>query len=78
MELSGLPPLLVEVGECECLRDQVQDFVVRAKAAGVDVEDYLAPGMIHVFPLFTVVAQAGSPPGVRPERPCNPSNLFSC
>ena len=50
------PPLIIEVGECECLRDQVVAFIDRAKAAGVDVEDHLAPGMVHVFPLFVAIA----------------------
>jgi monoterpene epsilon-lactone hydrolase len=62
VSLEGLPPLLIEVGECECLRDQVVAFIARAKEAGVDVEDHLAPGMVHVFPLFVAIAADGSPP----------------
>ena len=62
VSLEGLPPLLIEVGECECLRDQILAFIARAKAAGVEIEDHLAPGMVHVFPLFAAIAEAGTPP----------------
>jgi alpha/beta hydrolase fold len=48
-ELQGLPPLLVHVGEAEVLRDQVQSFVERAKAAGVDIELAIYPAMVHVW-----------------------------
>jgi len=51
-DLTGLPPLLVQVGEAELLRDQVRAFVDRARAAGVEVEFELAPGMIHNWHIF--------------------------
>ncbi len=51
-DLRGLPPLLVQVGEAELLRDQVLAFVDRARAAGVEVEFELAPGMIHNWHVF--------------------------
>lgn len=51
-ELRGLPPLLVQVGEAEILRDQVRAFVDKARAAGVAVEFELAPGMIHDWHIF--------------------------
>jgi len=51
-DLKGLPPLLVQVGEAETLRDQVRAFVDRARAAGVEVEFELAPGMIHNWHIF--------------------------
>lgn len=35
-DLSGLPPMLVQWGGAEVLRDQIQRFVERARAAGVD------------------------------------------
>ena len=54
--------MLIEVGDCECLRDQVLAFAARARAAGVDVELHLAPGMVHVFPLFIVASHEGTPP----------------
>lgn len=46
-DLTGLPPLLVLWGACEMLRDQVSDFVVKAKAAGVDVTASEHPDMVH-------------------------------
>ncbi|MFT3769108.1 MAG: alpha/beta hydrolase [Minicystis sp.] len=46
-DLAGLPPLCVLWGECEMIRDQVADFVARAKAAGVDVTATEHPDMVH-------------------------------
>jgi acetyl esterase/lipase len=51
-DLAGLPPLLVHVGEVETLRDDSVRLAARAGAAGVDVELWVAPGMIHVWHLF--------------------------
>ncbi len=62
VSLEGLPPLLIEVGSCECLRDQVLAFIQRGKKAGLDIEDYLCEGMVHVFPLFAAIAAEGTPP----------------
>lgn len=46
-DLAGLPPLLVLWGACEMLRDQVTDFVAKARAAGVDVTAREHPDMVH-------------------------------
>jgi acetyl esterase/lipase len=46
-DLAGLPPLCVLWGECEMLRDQIVDFVARARAAGVDVTAVEHPDMVH-------------------------------
>jgi acetyl esterase/lipase len=46
-DLAGLPPLCVLWGEREMLRDQVRDFVAKAKAAGVDVTAHEHPDMVH-------------------------------
>jgi acetyl esterase/lipase len=46
-DLAGLPPLCVLWGECEMLRDQVTEFVAKAKAAGVDVTAREHPDMVH-------------------------------
>uniref|UniRef100_A0A7S4FZP2 Alpha/beta hydrolase fold-3 domain-containing protein n=1 Tax=Eutreptiella gymnastica TaxID=73025 RepID=A0A7S4FZP2_9EUGL len=54
-DLRGLPPIHIEVGECEVLLDQVVAFAARAQCAEVDVRLVLAEDMVHVFPLFTVV-----------------------
>jgi acetyl esterase len=44
---AGLPPCLVVVGEYDMLRSSGERFVDAARAAGVDVELYLAEGMPH-------------------------------
>ena len=43
---------------------QVLAFVERARSGGVGVELSVAPGMVHVFPLFA----AFSPPGGEPRQ----------
>ncbi len=45
--LSGLPPLLVQVGTAETLLDDSRDFAARAKEAGVYVEYQPWQDMIH-------------------------------
>jgi len=47
---SGLPPLLVLVGEREILLDQTRRFVSNAERAGVDVTLEVVPEMIHIGP----------------------------
>jgi epsilon-lactone hydrolase len=51
-ELHGLPPLLIQVGEAEALRDDAVTLAERARAAGVAVELEIWPDMIHVFQAF--------------------------
>lgn len=51
-DLSGLPPLLVQVGSDEILLSDSTRLVERASAAGVMVDFEIAPGMWHVFQLF--------------------------
>ena len=51
-ELSGLPPLLIQVGERETLLDDSRRVAARAKQAGVDVSLEIEPGQIHVFQIF--------------------------
>jgi acetyl esterase/lipase len=48
-DLAGIPPLLMQVGEHEMLRDDSVRFAARARAAGVDVTLEVWPGMVHVF-----------------------------
>jgi len=50
--LNLLPPLLIEVGECEVLLDQVLEFVSKCRTAGVEVTVNVREDMVHVFPLF--------------------------
>jgi len=51
-ELAGLPPLQVQVGGAEILRDQALAFAERARKARVAVDLRLYPGMFHVFQLL--------------------------
>lgn len=57
-DLTGLPPLLVQVGDRETVRDDSTELAARAKAAGVDVELQVWDGMIHVFQMFPEIPQA--------------------
>ena len=49
--LQGLPPLLVHVGEDECLRDDSLRLAEQARAAGVRVQLRVWPGVFHVWQL---------------------------
>jgi monoterpene epsilon-lactone hydrolase len=51
-DLSGLPPLLIQVGQNEVLLDDSTRMADRAKAAGVDVTLEVWPDMIHVWHFF--------------------------
>jgi acetyl esterase/lipase len=51
-ELSGLPPLLIHVGEAEILRDDAVRFADRAEQAGVPVDLSVWNNMPHVWHLF--------------------------
>ncbi|KJC50403.1 esterase [Bradyrhizobium sp. LTSP885] len=57
-DLTGLPPLLVQVGDRETVRDDATGLAARAKAAGADVELQVWDGMIHVFQMFPEIPQA--------------------
>ncbi|WP_303867304.1 alpha/beta hydrolase [Acetobacterium wieringae] len=52
-DLSGLPPLIIQVGDNETLRDDSTRFGEKAKAAGVDVQLKVWNGMFHCFPLLS-------------------------
>src|SRR5690606_4398475 len=45
--LAGLPPLLIQVGELEHLRDEVSRFARRAREAGTAAELEIEPEMVH-------------------------------
>jgi acetyl esterase/lipase len=51
-ELSGLPPLLVQVGGAERLRDEGLELVERARRAGVDARADVVPEMPHNPPVL--------------------------
>lgn len=52
-ELTGLPPIHIQVGSKEILLDDAQRFKVKAEQAGVDVEFKLYTGMWHNFQMFS-------------------------
>jgi acetyl esterase/lipase len=46
---TGLPPILIQVGDYETLLDDAVRFADLARAAGVDVTLEVAPEMMHVY-----------------------------
>lgn len=58
-DLSGLPPLLIQVGTAETLLDDAYMLERVAKAAGVDVTLRVWEDMIHVWHLFGMVVEDG-------------------
>ena len=48
---NRFPPMLMQVGELEMLRDDTISVANKAKAAGVKVKEHTYPGMFHVFQL---------------------------
>lgn len=51
-DLAGLPPLLVQVGGAETLRDEGRELAERARTAGVTVSYQEWPEAIHAFPVM--------------------------
>lgn len=49
MDLAGLPPLWIQVGDHEILRSDAERLAERASEAGVDVHFKVWPGLWHVF-----------------------------
>jgi acetyl esterase/lipase len=58
-DLTGLPPLLIHVGDHEVLLDDSVLLAQRAEAAGVEVELWVAPEMIHVWHAFAGIVPEG-------------------
>ena len=50
-DLSGLPPMLVLVGEHEALAEETRRLAARARDAGTDARLSIGPGMQHDWPL---------------------------
>ena len=55
---SGLPPLLIHVGEDEILRSDAEQVEKLARAAGVDVRLEVYPRMWHVWQLMKTLPQS--------------------
>jgi len=58
-DLSGLPPLYIQVGTAETLLDDSNRLAERARKAGVDVTLEHWDDMIHVFHAFAAVLPEG-------------------
>lgn len=48
-DFTGIPPLLIQVGEHEMLRDDSVRVAAKARSDGVKVKLEVWPGMVHVF-----------------------------
>ena len=57
-DLTGLPPMLIQVGSKEILLDDGKRFYEKAKAAGVKAQFKLYTGMWHNFQMFTMFDEA--------------------
>lgn len=57
-DLRGLPPLLIQAGDRETVRDDSVMLAEKARAAGVDVDLQVWDGMIHVFQMFAEIPEA--------------------
>lgn len=51
-DLSGLPPLLIQIGERELLLDEVKRLARKAQAQGVRTDFEIWPEMCHTWHLF--------------------------
>jgi monoterpene epsilon-lactone hydrolase len=58
-DLTGLPPLLIQVGASEILLDDSTRLAERAKSAGVDVTLELWNDMIHMWHFFAAMLPEG-------------------
>ncbi|MBL4583689.1 MAG: alpha/beta hydrolase [Pseudomonadales bacterium] len=58
-DLTGLPPMLIQVGTAEVLLDDSRLLTKNAKAAGVDVTLQEWDEMVHVFPHYAPIISDG-------------------
>ncbi|GAA5915425.1 alpha/beta hydrolase [Sporobolomyces salmoneus] len=52
-DFTGLPPLLIQAGDAEVLRDEITLLAHKASLAGVKVEHEIFEDCVHVFQAFT-------------------------
>ena len=58
-DLTGLPPLLIQVGSAEVLLDDARRLSANAKTAGVEVDLEVWDQMVHVWQLFSALLPEG-------------------
>lgn len=58
-DLTGLPPLLIQVGTAEVLLDDARRIADRAHAHGVNITLDIWDNMVHVFPFFAGILPEG-------------------
>jgi acetyl esterase/lipase len=59
-ELTGLPPLLLQVGSAEVLLDDSTRLAAAARQAGVEVSLHVWDDMIHVWHAFADLLPEGA------------------
>ncbi len=59
-DLSGLPPLLIQIGSAEILLDDANRLAARAGAAGVKVRLDIWPEMFHVWHIYASMLDEAS------------------
>lgn len=57
-DLTGLPPTLVQVSDCEMLRDDAVRYARAARTAGSPVRLQVWPRMVHVWQAFAELPEA--------------------
>jgi acetyl esterase/lipase len=58
-DLTGLPPLLIQVSDSEVLLDDSRRVAANARRAGVVVTERIWPGLPHVWQFFAVILPEG-------------------
>jgi epsilon-lactone hydrolase len=59
-DLSGFPPLMIQVGADDVLLSESLAFAQKAVLHGVGVRLHVWPGMIHAWPLFHTALPQGT------------------
>ena len=70
--LSGLPPLLIQVGTADLLLSDSERLAAAAAEAGVDVTLEIGEGLPHVYPIMLGTPRQPRPPS-KPGRSCGPA-----
>ncbi|HRF96849.1 MAG TPA: alpha/beta hydrolase fold domain-containing protein, partial [Aggregatilineales bacterium] len=57
-DLAGLPPMLIQVGDIEILRDDSLQFAEKAQKAGCHVKLSIWKGMMHAWHMYRIIPEA--------------------